>query len=166
MSTRRERLRLRLSGTQRAQRETGQYTLKNNHRQTIENALEDRLPVPPEVLKDYPDLVKATPKVEIPKEGKIIPKPTRNRYYIERILNLVYEPPDLEEIAKKLQEEATDKKKYAPQGSISFFPEFIMEGWIRTANRLNHFINCILRSKQRKSQNQTTDEGKNKTNDI
>ncbi len=84
---------------------------------------------------------------------------------IERVLNLPYLEPDLQEIANKLQEEATDKEEYTPQGSISFFPEFITKGWVTITDYFNHFINRILRSNHRKSQNQTTDKGKNKTND-
>lgn len=82
--------------------------------------------------------------------------------HIERALNLPYLEPDLKEIANKLQEEATDKEEYAPQGSVSFFPEFITKGWIIIPVCFRHFINCILRSKQRKCQNQATNKGNNK----
>lgn len=84
---------------------------------------------------------------------------------IEEALNLPYLKPDLQDIANKLQEEATDKKEYSPQGSVSFFPEFITKGFVKTAVCVSHIINCILRPKQSKSQNQAADKGKNETDD-
>jgi len=80
---------------------------------------------------------------------------------IERVLTLPYLEPDMEDITNKLQNEATDKKEYAPQGSISFFPEFIAKGCVKTRIYCSHFIDCILRSKQRSGQKQTTNEGDN-----
>jgi hypothetical protein len=84
---------------------------------------------------------------------------------VEKVSGFPYLEPDLKDIANKLQEEATDKKEYTPQGSVSFFPEFITKGWVKANDYFNHFINCIFRSKQRKGQNQTTNKGNDKTND-
>ncbi len=44
------------TGTLRARKEAGQYTLKNNHYQSVKNAIVDGESVPPEVLADYPNL--------------------------------------------------------------------------------------------------------------
>ena len=85
---------------------------------------------------------------------------------IEKIINLPYLEPDLKDIANKLQEEATDKENYAPQGSISFFPEFITKWWVKIPVCFTHFVNYILRFKQRKCQNQATDKSNNKADDI
>jgi hypothetical protein len=85
---------------------------------------------------------------------------------IEKAINLPYLQPDLKDITNKLQEEATDKEEYAPQGSVSFFPEFFTKGWIKIPVCFRHLINGILCSKQCKGQNQTANKGKDKTNDI
>ena len=64
------------TGTARAQKERGQPTLRSNHRSFVRNALQDGLPIPPEVLADYPDLaVWHPPAPEAPVEA---PPPSEN----------------------------------------------------------------------------------------
>jgi len=64
---------------------------------------------------------------------------------IEKILGLNYKTPDLEEIAQKLQDEATEKEYYTPDTYSSIFPQFITKGLIKLNSGFRYCINCILR---------------------
>jgi len=62
------------TGTERARREPGQYTLKSNHEQAVKNALQEGKPVPAVVLADYPDMPRPTETIDLSK-GRMVEVP-------------------------------------------------------------------------------------------
>jgi len=85
---------------------------------------------------------------------------------IQSSLGIPYQPPDLQEIGKKLQDEATDKEEYSDEAKKPVFIEFFSEVWVMVIASFRDFLNRLFATKQSKSQNHTTDKRKDKTDDV
>ncbi len=85
---------------------------------------------------------------------------------IEEALKLSSGGPDLRKITDKLHEEATDKETYSPNGEHSLLSKTLTKWWVIVIVSCRHLFNRIFRSNHGDSQNQASNEGKAKTNDI
>jgi hypothetical protein len=85
---------------------------------------------------------------------------------IQRHLNIGYEQPDLNEIIRKLESEATEKEYYSDDTKQSIFIEFFSEVWVIVITGLRNFINCLFRPKKCESKDSTSDKSKDNSNDV
>ncbi len=79
---------------------------------------------------------------------------------IEQHLGLDYQLPNLQKIADKLEQEATDKELYPNQSQESVFKQLFQKIRIPFYICSRHFINFLFRAQQRKCQDKSSNESK------
>ena len=85
---------------------------------------------------------------------------------IEKELGLDNKMPNLEEIANKLESEATEKEAYTVDSESSILPQFITKGFIVAYTSFRHLLNRIFCPNQSKCQNKSADKCKDKTSNV